>query len=361
MPTKAIWWIDKMLSDHLDPDRNSLGLLRLIASLSVVISHSFLIISGDATQEPLGKAMAYNLSQQAVHVFFVVSGLTLARSWARNPDIVIFARSRLLRIFPGLLGVGLITAFAIGPIISKSSTTSYWSEPDAYLYPIRVLYYFNEAKLPIMVFEDVPLINDINAPLWTIKYELLAYAIFALLSAYGFIKNPHYGLLYIFLLLSLYYFIDLYEIKLSITLALGSAIRFAICFMLGVQMFHYRRFITTSPLILVVTIPAAVVFYEGTVGELACFMLAASIVIVFGCRRYGAVSSWTTRTDISYGTYLYAWPIQQSLVSAVPSISITALVVLSSGFAMLAATLSWFSIEKPALQLRLRPLPTTSH
>ena len=66
--------------------------------------------------------------------------------------------------------------------------------------------------------------------------------------------------------------------------------------------------------------------------------------------------AWEPRADLSYGTYLYGWPIQQSLHALWPGVAAGALLVPSLAITLLVAAVSWYLIEKPALGLKARAL-----
>ncbi|MCS6711587.1 hypothetical protein JSY14_05935 [Brachybacterium sp. EF45031] len=61
------------------------------------------------------------------------------------------------------------------------------------------------------------------------------------------------------------------------------------------------------------------------------------------------------RNDLSYGAYLYAFPLQQLMsVVGVDRLSILLHLVLSLALTLLAAFLSWHLVERPAQQLGKR-------
>src|SRR5437660_7081331 len=78
-----------MPSPGADPRhrRNNFDALRLIAALSVVFSHSFLIAEGSEANEPFiwltGNQCILGLV--GVFVFFVISGYLVTESWCRRP------------------------------------------------------------------------------------------------------------------------------------------------------------------------------------------------------------------------------------------------------------------------------------
>jgi hypothetical protein len=53
--------------------------------------------------------------------------------------------------------------------------------------------------------------------------------------------------------------------------------------------------------------------------------------------------------DISYGLYLYAWPIAELTILYIPSISPLQLSCVTFLFALLMGALSWCLVEKPVI------------
>jgi peptidoglycan/LPS O-acetylase OafA/YrhL len=62
-----------------------------------------------------------------------------------------------------------------------------------------------------------------------------------------------------------------------------------------------------------------------------------------------AVNGWG---DFSYGVYIYAFPIQQTLAFLFPAISLVAMIVSTCCLSLLAGALSWRLLEKRALALK---------
>jgi peptidoglycan/LPS O-acetylase OafA/YrhL len=66
----------------------------------------------------------------------------------------------------------------------------------------------------------------------------------------------------------------------------------------------------------------------------------------------GALRKFNQLGDYSYGVYIYAFPIQQSLVALFPGISIPVMTLAATVATLVFATASWHLIEKRALALR---------
>jgi len=90
--------------------------------------------------------------------------------------------------------------------------------------------------------------------------------------------------------------------------------------------------------------------------ETAGAYLLFGFVFALKNRRLAAIGS---RVDLSYGIYLYAFPVQQLIVHWRPGISPAALDLAAFVASAACAFFSWTFIEKPALRLR-RAAPKSS-
>lgn len=105
---------------------NAFDLIRFVAALAVLFSHSF-ATSGLPEPTYFGGETAGSLG---VFVFFAVSGYLVQQSWSRQPDPRSFVLSRVLRIFPGLLACLLFCGVLLGPIASQLPLEVYLSHKD---------------------------------------------------------------------------------------------------------------------------------------------------------------------------------------------------------------------------------------
>src|SRR5918993_1001496 len=118
-------------------------------------------------------------------------------------------------------------------------------------------------------------------------------------------------------------------------------------------------------------------FPMGTVWTLKYEVLCYAGVLAFGLARllrslvfsasaYGVIwlalspaltrFSVEPRAGLSYGAYLYGWPVQQSLHAFWPGAAAAALLAPALAITLAVAALSWFLVEKPALGLKARAL-----
>ena len=183
----------KVLADSTVPGRNSFNLVRLIAAMLVIISHLFLVPYGIGSKEPLYNLTSLTLGQHAVHIFFVISGLTLCRSVLMNKNMARYARARLFRIVPALIGFGLFFSFIMGPVVTGATLSRYFSYLNTWLYPFLVPINFQQVATPPLVFQNVPISGAVNNPLWTIKYEVFAYLCLGIFASLGLWIKKRYS------------------------------------------------------------------------------------------------------------------------------------------------------------------------
>lgn len=337
----------KVLGDILESNSNGFNAIRLAAAIAVLVSHSYALLLGDAAQ-PLAATTPFTLGQHAVNVFFVLSGVLVSRSYALRPDVVRFMRARALRIFPGLVFCGAVTAFLLAPAGTSLSLFDYFAERGPYLYPWLIAVKFNHAALP-HVFAAGTDPGAVNLPLWTVRYELVAYALFAVAAVLRLVRSRRIAVVTLGMLL-------LFSIGFD---ALGKAaeaphmlgpIRFFTGFAFGVVAFAYRdRLPIRFDVLLVLAVCAAL--SRGWCWERTCYVaLGGYAALVLGSVQPGRLYAWTQSTDLSYGLYLYAWPVQQMLLMLRPDVSVAVHVVLTLGLTLPLATLSWFAVERPCLR-----------
>lgn len=344
------------LSASLEPRHNSFNLLRLVAALIVLASHSFLLASGNIFAEPLSLSTPYTLGQHAVNGFFVLSGLTLAQSLYQNPDISRFAFARIMRIFPGLFAFGAFFAFVTGPFLTTLTGASYFSDFHTFLYPLAVLLRFDDATPPHGLFTQLPVHDAVNSSLWTIQYELIAYLGLMIAFMLGMLRFKWLIAAQVVLALALFLAAELaFPHDRQEDGMIHHLTRYALCFAIGVAAFSFRNAICLNIWHLGAC-AAFIILVRGTaLEEVGYFVLAALLVLYLGAFDFGAATRWAQKNDISFGTYIYAWPTQQTVLTFMPSVDAWLLTAASVPVVIALAWSSWVLVERPALQLKRNP------
>ncbi len=82
------------------------------------------------------------------------------------------------------------------------------------------------------------------------------------------------------------------------------------------------------------------------------FLTIAYILFYLAYIPSGRIRSYNKLGDYSYGVYIYAFPVQQSVAALVPNISVLMMIIISATVTLLLAISSWHILEKRALKLK---------
>ncbi|WP_425062068.1 acyltransferase family protein [Pyruvatibacter mobilis] len=341
-----------LLADVSDGRDNNLNLMRMLAAAAVALSHSYLLVTGDGDARPLVGATGFSLGYHAVNVFFVISGFLVARSWQRSENLTQFWVARALRIFPALAVCVALTALVAAPLLISIPLGAYFTSWQTFLYlPLTASLITPDATLPGL-FASNPVPDEVNGSLWTLRYELICYAG---LSAIGFwgVLNNRATLLWLSAILAVPLIIlsllpGTYE-ETNIT---QHFVRFGLCFGLGILAYEFRERIPLHWTGVVASLLLAAALHETPLFPISLYVFVAYASFWFAFVPGGAIRKYNALGDASYGLYIYAFPVQQTLVAQVADLNPLELFVLTISIAVPMAAISWVIIEKPALGQR---------
>jgi peptidoglycan/LPS O-acetylase OafA/YrhL len=123
-------------------------------------------------------------------------------------------------------------------------------------------------------------------------------------------------------------------------------------FLVGASLYGFNavRFFTLSNVVLVL------VLWLSLSVQPQWFAMASWVVLPIVVMAFGlACHPWLVRMharDYSYGIYIYAFPVQQTLVSIWPQMSLFVYLLSTFVTTVALAALSWHFVEKPALKLK---------
>lgn len=335
------------LADRLGSRDNNFDVLRLFAAWSVLVSHSFALVG---REEPLHQ-FGTTLGNVGVLVFFAVSGLLIRRSWEYDPNPRDFWTKRALRLIPALFVVAVLTAFVLGPLVTSRSTGSYWSSPETWFYPVRVtmLYTFG-APLP-GVFED-NIHPGVNGPLWSLPIEVFAYLLLFLLGITGLLARR--AVVTAVAVLSLVWA----AVWVPNTSDAVGATYVIAAFAVGAAAYTWREKLVLAWPVALALVPICVVTGLGPTSlRVVTWTLAAVYLCYWFAYALPPVGRLLTRFgDASYGVYIWAFPVQQTIVQlAGPDTGPGFVTLVATPIVWLLAITSWRLVERPALRHKPRP------
>lgn len=334
---------------------NNFDLIRILAALCVLVSHQHALTG---LPEP-SVLHAESLGGLGVIVFFSISGFLVAQSWDGDPHLWRFAVRRLLRVWPGLAVVTLLTALLLGPWVASLPPHQYFSQPELLSFAWNLVFDLRD-RLPLQ-FTGSALPAAVNSSLWTIPLELKCYLALAVVGFVGLLR--YRALLPILTTLAalLTYLVgepiyrkhpEMVQLRLDQVYLL----HFGLYFFAGASLRQLRfESLSRWSLLLVV---AGMWSLGGVALTLGSPLLTLWLLIPISVVLAGQASTPYLRRagrfgDLSYGLYIYAFPVQQTLIWQLRDrLSWGLLLALTIVTTAMLAFTSWHLVEKWALRLK---------
>lgn len=333
------------LGKIFDPRHNALTTWRLVLAIGVFFYHSWPLTGREISYLPAMRL----LSDIFADGFFVISGFLITAAWMRRPYLREYWASRTLRIFPGLWICLIVIAFVIAPIAARvqGTTVTLSSELE---------YVVNNALLNIAYLDidgtpaDVPYPGVWNGSIWTLFFVLLCDVMVSALGFVGLLKRRWVIpiLFAVALCCSAWFSYTLGAYTWPQMLS-----RFFVVFLAGAMFYQYQAMIPARWSLVALSI--AIVVASGFMQNyrvMGVLPLAYSVIVS------GALIRKTRlRNDLSYGVYIYAFPIQQLLACfGLARWNPFLFFLIATAATLPVAALSWFVVERRAMALKSRIL-----
>jgi len=340
--------------------KNNYNLLRLKLAICVILCHNIEFLNGNRKNEIFTVLFktTMSLGDFSVNLFFLISGFLIVKSWDLNKSANLFLLNRILRIYPGFIVACIFSCFMIGPF---SGNTCYFQNFNYYdfIFNLFIL------KIPItpIVFTNNH-IQIINGSLWTINNEFICYLLVFFIGITSFSKFKNTWILFFTLLFSFLYFaykfdlkfinnffsnylvVDFFEKRLVYTFFIG-----------GTYYLFIRNHLNKVFLIIISAICFFVCLLNNLIINYSLPIFEGYLIFSFAEKVIPKLSSFNKLPDISYGLYLYGWPISNLLIHFQPNINYWILNIESLFISILLGLLSWYLIEKPFLSLKKSKIP----
>jgi peptidoglycan/LPS O-acetylase OafA/YrhL len=343
---------------------NHFNLIRMVAALAVLVSHSFPLATGRGNAEPLHESLGISLGSVAVDVFFVCSGFLVTGSLLRQPSLAAFARARALRIYPGLLVVVLTMVIGGGLVFSRLPFPEFLATPATWTFTAKnaVMFFGFYSRLP-GVFESNPHALTVNGSLWSLPYEVrlylllgaLGWACARLLPTWPVVRKLRWVATCIALA------------ALGTIMLIGGAWedlppggRFLWMFFAGATAWVTKLGRQALRWTMLAGVALALAISNNAGFNLVYAIALPVIVLGLAHGRNRWLAAYNRLGDYSYGTYLLAFPVQQSMMALYPEMTPSALSAWAFGCTAFGAVLLWHGVESPALEWRRnsnRPRP----
>lgn len=326
---------------------NAFHLIRLLLALEVLAWHSHVLRGGT-----LPPAAAHVAAGVGVDGFFALSGFLIVASWQRRPHLGRFALARARRLLPGLWACLAVTGLVIVPAACLAAGQPLPSLSDA------LGFVWRNAAVQVRQWG----VGDTSAPLhdpgwngslWSLIWEVRCYAVVVLLGVVGALRPR--------VVAGIVVALWLYALTLELV-GVGSDAggvpllwmpqRCGLMFGLGALLWLHRDRIPVDGRLVALaaaTVPVGALTFEN-------YRLLAAPGVAYVCVAGGLLlARWPAavlRHDLSYGVYVYAFPLQQAMLLAGLAVGWLPFLTLSAAAVVPLAIGSWFLVERPALRWR---------
>ena len=329
---------------------NNFGFLRLLFATLVIVSHSAEIIDGNRSRELLtniGGVLTF--AELAVDGFFIISGYLVLKSFETSATVA-YLLKRVRRIYPGFLAAYVICVFAIGPFVgvdfrSLSLKSLLRLAMDALTLNGPSLSGFTGLPIPAL-----------NGSMWTIIYEFKCYLYIIGIAAIGIYKKPFlFAAVTAALLISNEIHWPTYIGPVAKFVGSPTLfIRLEGLFCVGSCFYIFRSRIPYMPSLLAgAGVTLVLCLYFSILAE-AAFAIFGGYLMFWVALHFKSeiLQRINGRNDISYGVYLYAWPVQSCLVYFFHIRTPWILTALTIPIVYAAGLVSWKLVEQRFLSTK---------
>ncbi len=336
---------------------NNFDFVRLMAASLVIVGHAYPLLA----HPDLPYFLHTSISTYAVKLFFALSGFLIVASWTHDPHARRFLLKRVLRIFPALILVVLLAAFVLGPLVTRLPLAEYFGHSMFGDYFLNMRLYI-AYSLP-GVFETNTYPNAVNGSLWSLPAEFFMYLlVLACGLAARWLRVVGFAAVWGALTLA-FMALNMAEIHFQTGYLTGavvyatpvmSVIEVAPYFMIGGCIQLARRWLPLSPVAALVAMAVAVgIARAGIYAEPLFILITSYSVIALGSTSTPVLRDFGRFGDLSYGTYLYGFPVAQTLSWAFGDrLPFVGHILLALVISLIFAFASWHLVEKRALKIK---------
>jgi peptidoglycan/LPS O-acetylase OafA/YrhL len=334
------------------PHKNNFNFLRLFFASLVLLSHAPEIADGNRSRELLTQFFgSISFGELAVDGFFLLSGYLIVKSWMNEPRILPYLQKRIVRIYPGFIVASIVGALIVGPLGAIPS--EYFAQFKAWAFVKGTLLLQSTITPPVFAGQSNP---AVNSSMWTIFFEFQCYLLVMVLGVLGAVKRRKIWL----------------TLSIGIVLAFGlhkfgylaldgnrfidiarNLVRLASPFFAGGCFYLFKDQIKFTPKLGLIAFAALFAgLFWAEAAEIFLAVFGGYLLFYLGHAHIPALQKFNQIPDISYGLYLYGWPVQKLLFWYWPGLSPWAVFPLSLAASASLGFLSWHLVEKPFLRLK---------
>jgi len=341
---------------------NGIGALRLLFASLVIVSHSPEMLDGSLAREPLHRIFGtLSSGTLAVDAFFLISGYLIAASFAASASVGSYFQKRILRIYPGFIVCCALCIFCVAPLAGGDLSALGARDWGRVAYRLALL---KSPEIP-GVFKGLPYAT-LNGSAWTISYEFRCYILAALFGLLGLYRRRSVFAVLTVILVALSVLMNFTPLGAFtapnwLVATAGEPhlqLRLLVAFMVGTCFWLFGEAIALRGRYAVIAAVGLVaLMFVPAAAETALILLGGYVLFWIAFKvAWRPLHTINAKEDISYGIYLYAWPIGALTIWWWPAVTPLPLALLTFVGAVAFGAASWYLVEKRAMRWRGKPL-----
>jgi peptidoglycan/LPS O-acetylase OafA/YrhL len=324
---------------------NNFPLLRHVAAGLVVLTHAFALSGHEMPRSWYPVLVNPELGNYSVKAFFTISGFLVTRSFIEGRgSLRRFVIARALRIYPALIAA-VVLGVALAAWANALPAAVVLSDPSTWTYAWRNAAAWSFVAGVTGSFPHNPIAGGPNGSLWSLPLEVRMYALVAIVGAVGMLARPRIAIVALIASVAAIVVAGPWELP---GVASSWHWVFVVSFLLGMTAYLARDAIPVSFALAAMLIVPVAVSHGRPFAEMAFTLALPYWVLVLA--YHPALPRVRLPGDYSYGIYVYAFPLQQTLAHAMPGLSAATMLATSVPLTLAAAALSWHALEQPMLR-----------
>lgn len=321
----------------------NLHIMRFLASLAVIFSHTYPIANSKGLSDPLDRITNNELGIGGfcVAIFFLCSGYLISKSVVRSKSFLSYIKARLIRLLPPLAFVVFFTVIC-GAFLTTLSVKEYFLSLGTYKYLLNAVLFTNY-ELP-GVFMGTPYGACVNGALWTLRVEVLCYIVCYVTYKLKFLQKSRFWITVPVAVVAIASRVVLPEL-------LWETIRPCLFFYVGMLYYVYSDKIKLKPWLIPIALAMFVLSLFNKYTLLVAFFTVwpyLQFVIWFGIKQ--CPKKIGSLGELSYSVYLWGFFVQQTLVCVLGEMSVWKNMILSSIISIFLAIVTYLITEKPFIK-----------
>ena len=335
---------------QVENKNNNFGFLRLLLATLVIVAHSAEILDQNRSREILTRIFGtITFGELAIDGFFLISGYLILKSYLSSTNVKSYLLKRFLRIYPGFIVASLFCIFVLIPLSGEMQLIINTPLKD-WVSTLLRLFTLETPQVPNTQYPTL------NGAMWSIWLEFVCYLCIPIVYITKFNKPKIYCILAVLMMLIfLFTQISGKNIWLPyVRLDMHHTSRLMFAFLIGGLFYLLRDKVVWSKQLTITSILLLLISLNfKNFAEIGLMTFGAYLLFNFALNyKNKFLNSIGSKVDISYGVYLYAWPVQIYVIKYYPQINLYMLMLVTLIAASILGYVSWTFVEKPFMQLK---------